>query len=116
MATPHSTHLYRQLVCCSAKKGQHSMDTPAQRLSIVEFHPECVRNTPTASCRSTTSCGHHVARRPRPLIASTNSGGSTAASPTTRSGRMIHRKSWPLLASPHANSTSSALVITVMLP
>uniref|UniRef100_J3LYF4 Uncharacterized protein n=1 Tax=Oryza brachyantha TaxID=4533 RepID=J3LYF4_ORYBR len=116
MATPHSVQLYRRFVCCSAKKGQHSIGTPPQRLSIVEFQPECVRNTPTASCRSTASCGHQLARRPRPWTASRNSGGSTAESPLMRSGRMIHRKSWPLLASPHANSTSSSLVITVTLP
>ncbi|ONM22649.1 hypothetical protein ZEAMMB73_Zm00001d006044 [Zea mays] len=65
MATPHSTYVYRLLVCCSAKKGQHSIGTPAHRLSMVEFHPQCVRNTPTASCLSTTSCGHQLARCPR---------------------------------------------------
>nr|CAB3484140.1 unnamed protein product [Digitaria exilis] len=78
------------LVCCSAKKGQLSIGTPPQRLSSVEFHPECVRNTPTASCCSTAACWHHVVNSARPSTADTNSGGSTAESPFTRSLLMFH--------------------------
>nr|CAB3447011.1 unnamed protein product [Digitaria exilis] len=91
---PHAPLIFgARLVCCSAKNGQHSIGTPALRLSVVEFHPACVRNTPTASCLSTASCSHQLAMRHLPLVASTNSGGSTAVSPFTRSGRMIHKKS-----------------------
>ncbi|TVU13637.1 hypothetical protein EJB05_37057, partial [Eragrostis curvula] len=86
--TPHSVRLYRQLVCCSAKKGQLSIATPAQR---VEFHPECVRKTPTASCARTSSCGHHVVSLARPSTEDMNSGGRTAVSPFTRSPRELEQ-------------------------
>nr|AFK41700.1 unknown [Medicago truncatula] len=36
----HSLQIYLQFVGCSAKKGQHNIGTPAQMLSIVEFHPQ----------------------------------------------------------------------------
>nr|CAB3484147.1 unnamed protein product [Digitaria exilis]CAB3484151.1 unnamed protein product [Digitaria exilis] len=87
---PHSVHLYRQLVCCSAKNGQHTMGTPPHMLSNVEFQPECVRNTPTASCSSTAACGHHVDSMLRPSTDDKNSGGNpgeSPPSPLTRSGR-----------------------------
>lgn len=44
MRMPHSVHTYRQFVCCSSKNGQHSIGTPSQMLSTVEFHPLCVKN------------------------------------------------------------------------
>ncbi|KAL4645298.1 hypothetical protein ACB092_02G226000 [Castanea dentata] len=34
---------YRQFVCCSAKKGQQIIGTPAHTLSNIEFQPQCVR-------------------------------------------------------------------------
>ncbi|OAY72349.1 hypothetical protein ACMD2_23657, partial [Ananas comosus] len=112
---PHSAH-YLQLVCCSAKKGQHSIGTPPHTLSSVEFHPLCVRNAPTAGWQSTSSCGHQFAMSPLSFVPSTNSGGSTAASPLTRSGLMIHRNSYSLFASPHANSISCWFVMTTTDP
>uniref|UniRef100_A0A7N0TXG3 Secreted protein n=1 Tax=Kalanchoe fedtschenkoi TaxID=63787 RepID=A0A7N0TXG3_KALFE len=45
--TPHLLQENQQFVCCSAKNGQHIIGTPALILSIVEFHPQCVRNPPT---------------------------------------------------------------------
>ncbi|PIA52095.1 hypothetical protein AQUCO_01000168v1 [Aquilegia coerulea] len=39
MPIPQWTHAYLQFVCCSAKKGQHIIGTPAHTLSKVEFHP-----------------------------------------------------------------------------
>ncbi|BAH91765.1 Os02g0578201 [Oryza sativa Japonica Group] len=122
IATPHSTHLYRQLVCCSAKNGQHSIGTPPDSASTVEFHPLCVRNNPTAGCRSTASWSHQLATSPLPFVASVNSRGSAASAAVaaavlvTTSGLTIQRKSWPLPASPHANSSSSWPLITVTLP
>nr|CAB3504657.1 unnamed protein product [Digitaria exilis] len=100
---PHSVHLYRQLVCCSAKNGQHTIGTPPQMLSSVEFQPECVRNTPTASCSSTAACGHHVDSMLRP---------STRVTTVTLDEIRTH----PVLAKPHANSASCSADITVMLP
>ncbi|KAL0909080.1 hypothetical protein M5K25_023605 [Dendrobium thyrsiflorum] len=114
--TPHSTHAYLQLVCCSAKNGQQIIGTPKLILSIVEFQPECVRKTPTVGCMSTSSCAHQLTISPLSLVSSINSGGNTEDSPLTRSGRITHKKWYPLLAKPHANSKSCSLVITVMLP
>nr|CAB3448064.1 unnamed protein product [Digitaria exilis]CAB3504518.1 unnamed protein product [Digitaria exilis] len=85
-------------------------------LSNVEFHPECVRNSPVDGCDRTSSCGHQLRNIPLSFVSSKNSSGSTAFSPVTRSGRMTHRNGRPQLAKPHANSASCPGVITVMLP
>ncbi|KAL3024040.1 hypothetical protein AAZX31_04G097700 [Glycine max] len=37
---PHSLQQNRQLVGCSAKKGQHIIGTPLHKLSMVEFQPD----------------------------------------------------------------------------
>ncbi|VAI49676.1 unnamed protein product [Triticum turgidum subsp. durum] len=113
---PHSAQAYRQLVVCSAKKGQQTIGTPAQMLSSVEFHPECVRNSPVAGCPSTSSCGHQLRKIPRPFVSARKSSGSTALSPATRSGLMTHRNGRPQRARPHANSARWAGDMTVMLP
>ncbi|KAF5200372.1 hypothetical protein FRX31_010041 [Thalictrum thalictroides] len=85
-------HAYRQLVCCSAKKGQQITGTPAHILSIVEFHPACVRNPPTEGCERTWSCGHQLASIPRSFVALVNSAGKVAEPPIITSGLIIHKK------------------------
>ncbi|OAY75908.1 hypothetical protein ACMD2_18885 [Ananas comosus] len=90
-STPFSSHHHQspsrsplritELVCCSAKKGQHSIGTH-RTLSSVEFHPLCVRNAPTAGWQSTSSCGHQFAMSPSPS-SPLQTRGSTAASPLT---------------------------------
>ncbi|KAF7085985.1 hypothetical protein CFC21_089344, partial [Triticum aestivum] len=113
---PHSAQAYRQFVVCSAKKGQQTIGTPAHMLSSVEFHPECVRNSPVAGCPRTCSCGHQLRKIPRSFVSARNSSGSTALSPATRSGLMTHRNGRPQRARPHANSARWASDMTVMLP
>ncbi|KAF1863873.1 hypothetical protein Lal_00030995, partial [Lupinus albus] len=99
----HSLQVKKQLVCCSAKKGQHIIGTPTHTLS---------NNPPIAGWASTSSCGHQLNIKPLFLVCVTNSGGRTAFSPATRSGLITHTKVLLLLASPHANSINWSLVIT----
>jgi len=91
MPTPQSTQANLQLVCCSEKKGQHSIGTPLDKLSMVEFHPMWLKNPHIDECFRTFSCAHQLAIRPLSLVSSRNSGGKTANSALTRSGLIIHK-------------------------
>ncbi|KAL5705210.1 hypothetical protein ACHQM5_023546 [Ranunculus cassubicifolius] len=85
-------------------------------LSIVEFHPLCVKNPPIEGWFSTSSCGHQLTSKPLSSISAKNSGESMAESPETRSGLMTHKNVCLQLARPQANSIICSGVTTVMLP
>ena len=70
-------HTILLLVYWSAPNGQHSIGTPVQTLSSLEFHPQCIRNALTALCQSTASCRHQLVTRPCPSVSARNSGGRT---------------------------------------
>ena len=116
MPTPHSLQLYLQFIGWSPKKGQHSIGTPALKLSMVEPQPQWVRNPPTDGWLSTSSCGHQLAMKPCFWVFSANSAGKTDDSPLTKSGLIINKNGILLLASPIANSTSWSVAITTVLP
>ncbi|KAG2711931.1 hypothetical protein I3760_04G101100 [Carya illinoinensis] len=116
MPIPQLVQAYRQLVCCSAKNGQQIIGTPPQTLSKVEFHPQCVRKTPTDGCARTWPWGHQFAINPLSFMSSKNSSGKITESPITTSGLTIHKNECSLFASPHANSFRCCSVITVTLP
>ncbi|KAJ1278980.1 hypothetical protein BS78_04G119900 [Paspalum vaginatum] len=99
--TPHTSQAYLQLAYWSANPGQHTMGTPAAKLSHVEFHPLCVRKHPTAGCRSTCACGHHAVTRHRPAVSAVNAAGRPP--PRTSSSRIDQRNGWPLAARPQAS-------------
>ena len=54
------------------KKSQGNIGTPAQMLSIVEFHPQWVKNLPIEGWFSNCSCGHQLAIRPLSEVSLTN--------------------------------------------
>uniref|UniRef100_A0A7C9CS20 Uncharacterized protein n=1 Tax=Opuntia streptacantha TaxID=393608 RepID=A0A7C9CS20_OPUST len=103
---PHFLQQNQQLVCWSAKKGQHIIGTPLHILSNVEFHPQCVKKAPIPRWANTCSWSHQLVMRPLSFVSSKNWGGRPVEFPIIRSGRVIHRKGWLLLASPQANSTN----------
>uniref|UniRef100_J3MCI3 Uncharacterized protein n=1 Tax=Oryza brachyantha TaxID=4533 RepID=J3MCI3_ORYBR len=113
---PHSSHTYRELMYWSANPGQQIIGTPEQMLSVEEFHPLCVRNAPTARCRSTCSCAHHSAMKHRSLVSETKPSGNALMPPATRPGRTTQRNGRRLSARPHASSAILSGDITVRLP
>jgi len=113
---PQSLQQYLEFVCWSPMNGEQSMGTPAVTLSMIEFHPQWVKNPPIEGWFSTSSCGHQVAIRPLSFVSIPNSGGNIADSPNTKSGLIIHKKGCLLFASPQPNSTSCCGVMEAMLP
>uniref|UniRef100_A0A0A8ZJM0 Uncharacterized protein n=1 Tax=Arundo donax TaxID=35708 RepID=A0A0A8ZJM0_ARUDO len=79
---------------------------PATTLSRIEFHPQCVTNSPTAGCFSTASCSHH----------GTTSPFSPTSTSAAMSGRRTHRYGEPHRASPDANSRSRVPPMLAWLP
>ncbi|WVZ62531.1 hypothetical protein U9M48_012270 [Paspalum notatum var. saurae] len=53
---PHWCVTYLAITVLSVEHGCASMGTPSQIASMVEFHPQCVQNPPTAMCASTSLC------------------------------------------------------------
>ncbi|KAK8305145.1 hypothetical protein V6Z11_D03G040400 [Gossypium hirsutum] len=86
-------------------KGQQIKGTPSDTASNREFHPQCVKKTPTAGWDNTCCWGHQLIMRPLPFIASMNSLGKIADSPITTSGLTTHKNGYLLFASPQANSS-----------
>ncbi|KAG7977452.1 hypothetical protein I3843_05G032400, partial [Carya illinoinensis] len=64
MPMPHSMHANLQFVFWSSPNGQQSIGTPAHMLSIIEFHPQWVKNPPIDGWLSTCSCGHQLTTIP----------------------------------------------------
>ena len=113
---PHLLQVYLQFVCWSPKNGLQRIGTPGHTLSMVEFHPQCVKKPPIKGWFSTSSWGHQLTIRPLSLVSNLNSSGNIVDSPTTKSGLIIHKNMCLLFASPQPNSTNCGGVIITMLP
>jgi hypothetical protein len=64
----HTRHTYLELKSWSPKNGRHSIGTPSQTLSRVEFQPQWLQNPPTAPCANTSFCGAHFTMQPLPSV------------------------------------------------
>nr|CAB3504933.1 unnamed protein product [Digitaria exilis] len=135
-ATPMAPTIANALRCCSAYIGHGAMGTPHHKLSITEFHPQCVTNPPTAACAKISFCGavvgHTIPLPPppsslsSPVTASRNPSGRS--SPPARSAsvgllvpgaggpRSTQRNRWPLRSRPWATSCACAAVRNPALP
>ncbi|KAI3420705.1 uncharacterized protein J3R85_012502 [Psidium guajava] len=51
--TPVSSTIVLALYGCSAPLGHPTNGTPWLKLSVIEFHPQCLRNAPVEPCDST---------------------------------------------------------------
>ena len=100
----HSLQMYLQFIGWFAKNGRQIMGTLAEKLSIVEFHPPCVKNPPIDEWLSTCSCGQQLIINHLSLVSSKNSGGKTDDSLLIELDQFIHKKYWLLLISPHPTS------------
>ncbi|GER44838.1 eukaryotic translation initiation factor 3subunit K [Striga asiatica] len=79
--------------------GHVIIGLPAHTLSITEFHPQCVRNPPTASCSRIKTCGAH------PLITSPF---SSPTHPFPSPSFTTHKKLLPHDSNPAAISRTCA--------
>ncbi|GJN29419.1 hypothetical protein PR202_gb17645 [Eleusine coracana subsp. coracana] len=64
---PHTPATARAFIRWSPKKGRHASGTPLATPSVTDPHPACVTNAPTASCRSTSTCGAQGTTSPEPV-------------------------------------------------
>ncbi|KAG0518904.1 hypothetical protein BDA96_09G217200 [Sorghum bicolor] len=109
---------------CSAYSGQQIMGSPDTMASSAEFHPQCVTNAPTASCRTTCACGtQFFTTMPLPLFLSKNPAGSSRPKsssgdwPSSSGGLLTtHRNRWPELSNPRAISCNCAAGKAPLLP
>uniref|UniRef100_A0A5K1BR22 Uncharacterized protein n=1 Tax=Nymphaea colorata TaxID=210225 RepID=A0A5K1BR22_9MAGN len=87
---------------CSAMRGKVNMGTPAERLSMTEFQPQCVKKPPTAGWDKIINCGAHSFKSiPLPARRSSNPAGASHAFDLTTS-----TNGQPLASSPRAISVS----------
>ncbi|KAL4575051.1 hypothetical protein LXL04_021892 [Taraxacum kok-saghyz] len=89
----HTSPTNRLVTCWSTKYGQHIIGTPWTILSIVEFHPLCVKKPPTAGWARTSSCGAQSTIHPISLVRSSSFLGicDSSYSPVIDPGRLTHR-------------------------
>ncbi|KAH0466307.1 hypothetical protein IEQ34_006410 [Dendrobium chrysotoxum] len=72
----------------SAPSGHVSKATPATTASITEFHPQCVKNHPTAAWPRISTCGTHpFTTNPRSATLSSNPAGISVPSLTHQRNR-----------------------------
>ncbi|MQM23410.1 hypothetical protein Taro_056474 [Colocasia esculenta] len=125
-AAPKPQRVHRHTSLPHHLSGQARVGTPFHTLSRVEFHPQCVRNPPTAGWASTSTCGAQDGHtNPRPAVLSRKPSGS--ASPRSASlgsvkrspfnrVRNDHKNRCPLRSSPSAISFSCSFSKLPMLP
>ncbi|PUZ68419.1 hypothetical protein GQ55_2G026500 [Panicum hallii var. hallii] len=111
--------------CCSAYSGHGAIGTPHQRLSRIEFHPQCVTKPPTAARARISFCGAAVGHtRPLPLVRSRKPSGRSSArlasvgcrDPGAGGPRSTQRNRCPLRSRPRATSCACAAVKNPPLP
>lgn len=78
---------YLQFAILSSIDDHQIIGKPTQRLSIIEFQPQCVKNHPIEGWERTTSCRHQLINKPPSLVYCMNSLGSVAVLPRTISDR-----------------------------
>nr|CAB3495011.1 unnamed protein product [Digitaria exilis] len=104
----------RALANWSAVIGHASMGTPAAVASSTEFHPQCVRNHPTARCRSAATCG----AQPRITLPFPSAAATRSSNPSGRrvAGATAHTNATPVDSSAAASAAAWGGCNTAMLP
>uniref|UniRef100_A0A8R7QZB8 Uncharacterized protein n=1 Tax=Triticum urartu TaxID=4572 RepID=A0A8R7QZB8_TRIUA len=112
----------RAIMGVSIMNGSITNGSPKAKLSMVEPHPQCVRNAPVAPCASAFTCGTHpVQTSPRSRVRSSNPAGNRSCSssfpvPVPAGFRRAQRKRTPASSSPSASSWMFCSVSGASLP
>ncbi len=113
-----STHSW-QFTIWSESFGHPIIGTPIAMLSIIEFHPQCVRNPLTIGCARIWSCGaQEKYTKPLSFVLSKKPLGRRLATiDFSPSGVLTtQRKCTPLASSPRASSHICSLPCIVIVP